>query len=138
LLSFVRPTTSSQAGYNESALVSAAKEPNPVKSTPKSLARAKRWWTMDYEMCHGKSGDGKGDIAREMKLTIVDFANPDTLKDRTDSEIFYVIKNGHNDMPAEGERVKTDETWDMVNYILAFAQKEAGRRRKDAVVSFRA
>ena len=108
----------------ESIPVSAVKEPNPVKSTPESLARAKRWWTMDCEMCHGKNGDGKGDTAKEMKLTMADFTNPDTLKDRTDGEIFYIIKNGHNDMPAEGERVKTDETWDLVNYVRAFGQKK--------------
>lgn len=104
--------------------VSAVKAPNPVKSTPESLARAKRWWTMDCEMCHGKNGDGKGDTAKEMKLTMADFTNPNTLKDRTDGEIFYIIKNGHNDMPAEGERVKTDETWDLVNYVRAFAKNK--------------
>jgi len=103
--------------------VEAAKQPNPVKSTPESLARAKKWWTMDCEMCHGKNGDGKGDTAKDMKLTMVNFTDPATLKDRTDGEIFYIIKNGHNDMPAEGPRVKTEEAWDLVNYVRAFAKK---------------
>ena len=104
--------------------VAAAKQANPVPSSPESLAKAKRWWTMDCEMCHGKNGDGKGDTAKEMKLTIADFSNPETLKERTDGEIFYIIKNGHNDMPAEGERVKAQETWDLVNYVRAFAKKK--------------
>ena len=103
--------------------VTAAKQANPVPDSPESRARAKKWWAMDCEMCHGKNGDGKGDTAKEMKLTMVDFSKPDTLKDRTDGEIFYIIKNGHNDMPAEGERVKTDEVWDLVNYVRAFAKK---------------
>jgi mono/diheme cytochrome c family protein len=59
-----------------------------------------------------------------MKLTMMDFTNPDTLKDRTDGEIFYIIKNGHNDMPAEGPRVKTEEAWDLVNYVRGFAKKK--------------
>ena len=105
--------------------VSAAKQANPVAASPESLARAKRWWAMDCEMCHGKNGDGKGETAKEMKLTMEDFTNSDMLKDRTDGEIFYIIKNGHNDMPAEGERVKNDETWDLVNYVRAFAKKNA-------------
>jgi mono/diheme cytochrome c family protein len=105
--------------------VSAAKQANPVPASAESLARAKKWWTMDCEMCHGKNGDGKGETAKEMKLTMADFTNPDTLKERTDGEIFYIIKNGHNDMPAEGERVKTDETWDLVNYVRGFAKKSA-------------
>jgi len=105
--------------------VTAAKAENPVKSSPESLARAKKWWTLDCAMCHGKDGDGKGETAKDMKLTMADFTNPDTLKSRTDGEIFYIIKNGHNDMPAEGERVKTEETWDLVNYVRAFAKKGA-------------
>ena len=115
-------TTQKTPSY-EGIPVEAAKQANPVQASPESLARAKKWWTMDCEMCHGKNGDGKGDTAKEMKLTMVDFSNAATLKDRTDGEIFYIIKNGHNDMPAEGERVKTDETWDLVNYVRAFAKK---------------
>lgn len=105
--------------------VEAAKQQNPVKSSPESLARAKKWWTMDCEMCHGKAGDGKGDTAKDMKLNMVDFTNPNTLKSRTDGELFYIIKNGHNDMPAEGPRVKTEEVWDLVNYIRTFNKKPA-------------
>ena len=88
--------------------VEAAKQPNPVKPTPESLARAKKWWTLDCAMCHGKDGDGKGETARDMKLTIVDFTNPATLKDRTDGELYYIIKHGHQEMPpkAHGLRLK--------------------------------
>ena len=104
--------------------VEAARAQNPVKSTPESLARAKKWWTLDCEMCHGKNGDGKGETAKDMKLTMADFTDPATLKDRTDGEIFYIIKNGHNDMPAEGPRVKTEENWDLVNYVRSLAKKK--------------
>jgi cytochrome c len=79
---------------------------------------------MDCEMCHSKTGDGKGETAKEMKLPMMDFTNPDTLKDRTDGEMFYIIKNGHNNMPAEGPRIKTEEAWDLVNYVRAFAKKK--------------
>jgi mono/diheme cytochrome c family protein len=104
--------------------VEEARKENPVKSSPESLARAKKWWTLDCEMCHGKTGDGKGETAKEMKLTMMDFTDSATLKDRTDGEIFYIIKNGHNDMPAEGPRVKEEEGWDLVNYVRAFAKKK--------------
>ena len=110
--------------------VDAAKAVNPVKATPESLARAKKWWTIDCAMCHGKDGDGKGETARDMKLTIADFTDPATLKDRTDGEIFYVIKNGHQDMPPEGPRVKTEENWDLVNYVRAFAKKKSEAEQK--------
>ncbi len=102
----------------------AAKQANPVKATPESLTRAKKWWTIDCAMCHGKEGDGKGETARDMKLTVVDFTDPATLKDRTDGELFYIIKNGHQDMPPEGPRINTQENWDLVNYVRSFAKKK--------------
>ena len=104
--------------------VEAAKQPNPVKSSPESLARARKWWTLDCEMCHGKSGDGKGETAQEMKLAMMDFTKAETLKDRTDGELLYIIKNGHNDMPAEGPRVKTEEGWDLVNYVRSLVKSK--------------
>ena len=112
--------------------VEATKQQNPVKPSPESLARAKKWWTMDCEMCHGKAGDGKGDTAKDMKLNMMDFTNPDTLKSRTDGELFYIIKNGHNDMPAEGPRVKPEEAWDLVNYVRSFSKKPATDPKPDA------
>lgn len=110
--------------------VEAIKQPNPVKFTPESITRAKKWWTLDCAMCHGKDGNGKGETATDMKLTIADFTDPATLKDRTDGEVFYIIKNGHNDMPPEGPRVKTEENWDLVNYVRSLAKKKTDAEQK--------
>ncbi|HLZ41900.1 MAG TPA: cytochrome c [Candidatus Sulfotelmatobacter sp.] len=109
--------------------VEATKVPNPVKATPESLTRAKRWWTLDCEMCHGNNGNGKGETAKDMKLNLADFTDPATLKDRTDGELFYIIKNGHNDMPAEGPRIKTEEGWDLVNYVRSLAKKKEAQAK---------
>lgn len=125
-----QPANSPQQNPSYAAIpVEAARAQNPVKSTPESLVRAKKWWKLDCEMCHGKNGDGKGETAKDMKLTIADFTDPATLKDRTDGEIFYIIKNGHNDMPAEGPRVKTEENWDLVNYVRSLAKKPAAEEK---------
>ena len=111
--------------------VTEANKTNPVKSSPESLARAKKWWTMDCAMCHGKEGNGKGETAQDMKLKLVDFTDPATLKERTDGEIFYIIKNGHQDMPPEGPRIKPEENWDLVNYVRSLAKK-GGEEAKPA------
>jgi mono/diheme cytochrome c family protein len=103
----------------------AAKQPNPVKSSPESLARARKWWGLDCAMCHGNNGDGKGSLAADMKLQLADFTNPAALKDRTDGELFYIIKTGTQDMPPEGDRVKPQENWDLVNYVRSLAKKSA-------------
>lgn len=112
--------------------VSAAKEGNPVKATSESIARAKKWWTLDCEMCHGKDGNGKGDTAKEMKLTLADFTDPATLKDHTDGELYYIIKNGHGDMPPEGDRIKTEQGWDLVNYVRSLAKKGGAEAKSDS------
>ncbi len=136
LLSFpasTQQTSSQPAAQKPSSYaaipVEAAKQPNPVKATPESLARAKKWWTLDCEMCHGKNGDGKGETAKDMKLQLADFTDSASLKDRTDGEIFWIIKNGHNDMPAEGPRVKTEENWDLVNYVRSLAKKNSDAKQ---------
>jgi mono/diheme cytochrome c family protein len=110
--------------------VEAARQANPVKSGPESLARAKKWWNLDCAMCHGADGNGKGETAADMKLKLADFTDPSTLKDRTDGEIFYIIKNGHNDMPPEGPRIKTEENWDLVNYVRSLAKKPAAEPKQ--------
>jgi len=74
-------------------------------------------------MCHGTNGDGKGDVAIDEKLKIGDFRDPATLKDKTDGELFYVLKNGHGQMPAEAIRLKQDELWNLINYVRSFAKK---------------
>lgn len=106
----------------------AAKEPNPVKASPASLAQGKKIYGYDCAMCHGANGDGKGDLAADMKLKLPDYRDPATLKDKTDGELFYIIKNGKGDMPAEGDRAKPDDVWNLVNYIRLFAKKDAAAK----------
>lgn len=101
----------------------AVHQANPVKATPESIAHGKKWYGYDCAMCHGKDGDGKGGVGADMKLKVSDFTDPTTRKERTDGELFYIIKFGKGDMPPEGARVKTDELWDLVNYVRSLAKK---------------
>jgi mono/diheme cytochrome c family protein len=100
----------------------AAAKVNPVKPTAESLAKGKRLYGFDCAMCHGEKGDGKGDMATDMK-NVTDFTKPDALKDRTDGELFYVIRTGKGEMPPEGDRAKDDDIWNMVNYVRSLAKK---------------
>jgi mono/diheme cytochrome c family protein len=102
--------------------VKAAREPNPVKPTPESIAEGKKIYSYDCASCHGATGDGKTDVAKDMKMP--DLTDAVRLKDRTDGELFYIIKNGHGDMPPEGDRVKPEQLWDMVNYVRSLAKKQ--------------
>jgi mono/diheme cytochrome c family protein len=100
----------------------AAAKTNPVKPTAESLAKGKKMYAIDCAMCHGNNGDGKGDIGADYK-NIPDFTNHDALKNRADGELFYITRNGKGDMPAEDNRAKDDDIWNMVNYVRSFAKK---------------
>lgn len=99
-----------------------AQKTNPVKPTAESLAKGRKFYTIDCAMCHGEKGDGKGDMASDIK-NVTDFTNPDVQKNATDGEWFYIIRKGKGDMPPEGPRAKDDDVWSLVNYIRAFAKK---------------
>jgi cytochrome c5 len=101
----------------------AAHMANPVKPTAESQARAKKLYGYDCAMCHGPSGNGKGDIVLEPKVTLKDYTDPTALKDFSDGEIFYIIKNGKGQMPSEGDRAKPDELWNIVILVRSFSKK---------------
>jgi mono/diheme cytochrome c family protein len=95
---------------------------NPIKPTPESQARAKKMYGYDCAMCHGANGNGKGDIA-DLKPSPKDYTDPAALKDLSDGEIFYILKNGKGQMPPDGDRTKPDDLWNMVILVRSFARK---------------
>ena len=104
----------------------AAQRANPVKPTPEGLAQAKKFYGYDCAMCHGAHGDGKGELAESMKLTLRDWRDPASLKDRTDGELFYIISNGKGKMVGEGDRQNETARWNLVNLVRSFAKKNSG------------
>jgi mono/diheme cytochrome c family protein len=101
-----------------------AKRANPVKPTAASIASGKHAFATQCAMCHGANGDGKGDLAADMKLTLRDYRDPDSLKDMTDGELFYILTKGKGDMPGEEDRMKPEQRWDLINYIRSLAKKK--------------
>ena len=102
-----------------------AKKPNPVKPGGSSIADGKHLYDSQCQMCHGKDGDGKGDLASDMKLNIRDFRDAAAFKGSTDGEFFYVISKGAGDMPGESDRLSETQRWNLVNYIRSLAKSPA-------------
>jgi mono/diheme cytochrome c family protein len=98
---------------------------NPVKPTPESLARARKIYGYDCAMCHGANGDGKGDLVKDMKLTLKDYTDPTSLKGMSDGELFAIIKDGKGTMPGEGDRAKPEDLWNMVILTRSFSKGAA-------------
>jgi cytochrome c5 len=95
------------------------------KKNAQAIDKAKGVYNMDCALCHGASGDGKTDVAKEMGLTLVDWTDPKTLSSRLDEELFTIIRNGKGKMPAEDKgRASDDEVKNLIVYIRSLSKNQ--------------
>ena len=105
---------------------SAPASTNPVKPTAASLERAKSIYKIDCAMCHGDNGDGKTDLAKDMKLTLPDWTNPASLSGKLDQSLFHAIRNGKGSMPSEeAGRANDTDVWNLILYIRGMSKGQS-------------
>ena len=111
---------------------------NPVKFGEVSVDRGKKIYVTQCALCHGDKGNGKGELASDMKLTLPDFTKPDTLKDRTDGELFTIIGTGQDPMPPQTGRMTDERRWNLVNYLRALSgkvpEKSTGKEPEENII----
>lgn len=100
---------------------------NPVPFTEASVAKGQHLFTTQCTMCHGKTGNGKGELAAVMHVAPPDFTNPATLSSRTDGELYTIINSGMGSMPGQGKRLKENQTWDLVNFLRTLQGKKPAK-----------
>lgn len=94
---------------------------NPVKATAESLAQGKKYYGYDCAMCHGATGNGKGDVDTGEKLP--DFTSAASVQNISDGEMFCSLKNGRgHTMPLERIRSSPNELWNLVNYVRSLSK----------------
>ena len=101
------------------------KKENPVKSSPEVLAAAKKVFGYDCAMCHGESGNGKGDLVESMSLKMKDWHDPAVLSGISDGDIYDLIVKGKDKMVGEGDRLAPAKVWGLVHYVRTFQKKSA-------------
>jgi mono/diheme cytochrome c family protein len=99
--------------------ISALVVPGPSAQEAKkgiSQAKAKEIWTRDCAFCHGATGDGKSDMAKDFPAG--DLTDAKTLAGKSDQEIFDIIRKGKGKMfPEDASRAKDDEVKALVEYV---------------------
>ena len=98
-----------------------AAKKNPIRFTDASVARGKKVFVTQCALCHGEKGDGKGDLAKEMSLTMPDFTQTDSLSKRTDGELFTIVAVGKDAMPSQKGRMPAPQIWNVVNFLRSLS-----------------
>lgn len=119
-------TTQHQAGEHHHAEAAALK--NPVKASAESVAAGKKLYDTQCATCHGDLGKGDGKLAATLNPP-----KPSDLTDAswkhgsTDGEIFTLIRDGSKGTGMRGyaARMKTDDLWNVVNYLRTLAPTAA-------------
>lgn len=102
----------------------AAKQPNPVKPTPESIALGKERFETFCVPCHGP--EAKGGVSGPVAVKFVpppDLTNAAFQGGRTDGYWHSYIMVGGAVMPAYGEAMSSHEAWSVVNYLRTLAAK---------------
>jgi mono/diheme cytochrome c family protein len=106
----------------------AKKMKNPIAHTPENIAKGKAIYEGKGTCfnCHGVSGKGDGPAGAILNPTPRNFSNPKFHKNRTDGEMFWVIKNGSAGtgmVPLIGTAITEEEAWYVINYERTFEGK---------------
>ncbi len=97
-----------------------------AKTAPDTHSRAKKLYELDCALCHGSTGDGKTDLAKDMQLSLLDWTDPKALANLSDQQLFDAIRKGKGKMPPEDEgRAKSEEIKNLVTYIRKLAKDQA-------------
>lgn len=101
---------------------------NPIPASPESVEAGRKLYRSQCAFCHGEKGDGQGEFAQELKLTVPDFTQAEQQKKRTDGEFFYLITEGHDQMPGQKARLRSDQKWHLINFIRSLPPPEKPKK----------
>ena len=107
----------------------ADKTPNPVASSPESIAKGKELYMERTKgncvFCHGDTGSGNEANLPRLRRKPADLSNKERMTAMTDGEVFWKVTRGINGiMPAGEKRMSEEERWNVVNYVRTLAKEK--------------
>ena len=88
---------------------------NPFPADSNSIERGKEIFLQNCSACHGENAEGLDSEAVGLKK------NPPNLKEgikmHPDGDFFWKIQEGRGDMPSFKQELRSEEIWDVINYI---------------------
>lgn len=101
----------------------------PVAMTMELLQRGQERYNIFCSPCHGKTGEGNGIVVQRGMLQPTSFYDK-RLVDESDGQIFDVMSNGKNNMPAYKAQIPVKDRWAIVAYFRAL-QKSRSASQND-------
>lgn len=102
---------------------------NPVLLDDDSFKRGRKAYRQYCLACHGANLDNFGPVGPSLPWSEgkdrIGLDSP-KMAEKSDGELFWIIRNKVNAHPAIGESMTKQEIWDTVNY-LRFKQEETAR-----------
>ena len=98
---------------------------NPLDASQENLDAGAQLFALNCVQCHGQGGQGDGYMSNYRDAYSALGANPpanltaDPTRSRPDGEIFWIISNGQNQMPAFGNLLTPEQIWQLVLHIRA-------------------
>ena len=97
----------------------AARQTNPFPVTPESIVKGKDLYVGGgCAICHGKDGDGKGVLAKDISMNLHNWRDPSVQAGFTDGELFYIMQNGKGTSRGRMPRYRDQETPEQIWYTI--------------------
>lgn len=100
---------------------------NPVENTPEAVEKGRLLFQLDAQptcvMCHGSHGDGTGSFGANLTPPPRNFTCTETMKDISDGQLFWIIRNGSPDtgMPPFQD-LRDEQIWQLIHFIRSLAK----------------
>ncbi|PHS63481.1 MAG: cytochrome C [Flavobacterium sp.] len=89
----------------------------PLELTDKNLKKGKELYNIFCAICHGKNGDGKGELVkREKFLGIPSYA--DKGRNITEGDIYHVMMYGINNMGSHASQTSEEDRWQITMHVM--------------------
>jgi mono/diheme cytochrome c family protein len=95
---------------------------NPLQRTEENVAEGKRLFEIYCAICHGKTGQGDGNVVKIL-LAKDNYGlqppayNSDQLKNATEGQIYHVMQYGKGNMGSYASQLSAEERWKIVFHV---------------------
>jgi mono/diheme cytochrome c family protein len=92
-----------------------AQKQNPISFNKASISNGKKIFREDCAHCHGENAKGRPSKSTGLKKDTSNLIQ--RLKNHTEGDFHWKIKNGKGEMPSFNEDLSVKEIWDVINFI---------------------